>query len=378
VSRLAELDLRTWLLLALRVLVLVSVIMAVPDFPSSAAGRFHQIAHSSGVPYRDFLIEYPIGQLGLIYLVGSWGLGTTRVLMAFVAFGADLAAFGSVLLGWGAAAARRYLLLGAPLLIFIYRRADLVAVALTALGLAVMRLGRSGGAWLGAGVLFRLWPAVLVPVAFIERRTVALRSFIGVTVTGLAVWALLGGVGGLRQVASFRGASGWELESTVGAVVWAITGTHRFEQGANRTGVVSGWAVIVLTALLAAGLTAIWLRARRSDLDPSGVPGLAAVALLLALSPLFSPQFVAWLLPMGAVASLEGRRWGWLAALPLVITGGIVTSWYLHAGLGPGWNQALLTLRNATVVAIPLAWLLLPTGRPGSGDQPRYADDRDA
>ena len=52
----------------------------------------------------------------------------------------------------------------------------------------------------------------------------------------MAGWFLIGGADAFRQVGTFRGATGWELESTVGVVVWALTGEHRFEAGANRTG----------------------------------------------------------------------------------------------------------------------------------------------
>ena len=169
-------DVLTAALLLLRVVVVVTVIAGVPHFPSAAATRFHEIAHAAGTPYRDVAVEYPIGELGLIEIVGRWSAGIARALLGLVAFGADLAAFACVLSGWGREAARRYLLLGAPLLVFVYRRSDLVAVALAVAGVVLVRreASRRGGALLGLGVLSKLWPAVLLPILVLMRRTRAL------------------------------------------------------------------------------------------------------------------------------------------------------------------------------------------------------------
>lgn len=355
-------------LIGLRVVVLVLVIVNVPAFRSAEALRAHQIASAPGVPYRDFPVEYPIGGLGIVELAGSSTEDAARVILALIAFGADLGAFAAVRYGWGASAARRYLVIGTPLLIFIYRRSDLVAVALATLGLAVIErrrgeVGRSafGGAALGAAALVKLWPCVLVPALLVERRRKAIWAFVAVLVAGVAGWSTLGGVDGIRQVVTFRGSTGWELESTVGAVVWAVTGEHRFEQGANRTGMVPGWAGLALWLILVAGLAAVWRRAKSATYEPAGAPALVAVALLLVTSPVLSPQYVAWLLPWGAVAANDARRWWRLAVVPSVLTGTTVASWYLGVTRGhPGWSQAELIVRNATLAAIPLTWFLAP------------------
>jgi len=353
-------DALTAALLVLRVVVVVTVIADVPHFPSSAATRFHEIAHAAGTPYRDVAVEYPIGELGLIEVVGRWSLGIARALLALVAFGADLAAFACVLAGWGREAARRYLLLGTPLLIFVYRRSDLVAVALAVAGVVLVRrrADRLGGALLGLGVLSKLWPVVVLPILVLARRARALWTTAVTVAAGVAGWLALGGLEGVRQVVSLRGASGWELESTVGAVVWPLTGEYRYEQGANRTGDIPGWARVALAVLLVLGLAAVWWRARRAQVDPAGAPSLAAVATLLVLSAVLSPGYLAWLLPWAAVASLDARRMFRLAVAPCVITGGIFTLWYLDAGIGRPANQVLMIVRNASLMLIPLAWLL--------------------
>jgi Glycosyltransferase family 87 len=347
-------------LLGLRVVVLLTVLVDVPGFRSAAAGRFLDIAHEPGTPYRDFQVEYPIGELLVVYAVGSWGMATARVLLALLAFGADLAAWAGVRAGWGVDAARRYLWLGTPLLIFIYRRSDLVAVAFAVWGLALVerRRERVRGALFGAAVLLKLWAVVVAPALWVRRRLTALVTSAVTVAAGLAAWVAIGGAGGPRQVVSFRGATGWELESTVGVIVWVLTGERRFEAGAARTGSIPGWARVAMVLALLVLLIAIWRRARTSPADPAGAPALAALATLLFLSPLFSPPFAAWLLPWGAIAMTDDRRWRWLAAAPVILTGAVVTVWYLDVWRGhPGLSQVLLFARNLSLVPIVVAWL---------------------
>jgi Glycosyltransferase family 87 len=338
-------------LLALRLVAAVVVVTGVPHWPDAAAARFVEIAHTPGLPWRDVPVEYALGDWLVIRAVGWGSIGFARAVLGLVAFAADLVAWRAVAFGWGRAAATRYLWLGAPLLIFIYRRGDLVVVALAVLALAWVSRDRdrAGGVTLAAAVLTKVWPLVVAPALAIERRWKALTTAGIALLAGVVGWIALGGADALRQVSTFRGASGWELESTVGALVWAATGRHRFEAGANRTGTVPAWAPTAL-GLLAVGLvTATWLLARRRRQRPAGAPALTAVAALLVCAPLFSPQYVVWLVPWAAIAA---GRWAKVTAVPVVLTGALVASWYLDRHLGPGVNQLILTARNLAVMAI--------------------------
>ena len=352
-------------LLALRLLALVAVIAGVPHVPNAAVQRFVEIAHAPGLPWRDSPVEYAFGDWVVIRAVGFGSVGLARALLGLVAFCADLVAWRAVAAGWGRAAAARYLWLGAPLLAFIYRRSDLVAVALAVLGLALASRDRerAGGVSLAAAVLVKVWPIVVAPALAIERHARALRTAAIALVAGVAGWLLLGGADALRQVGTFRGATGWELESTVGVVVWALTGEHRFEAGANRTGTVpagAGPALLVATLIT---VVAIWLLARRRPFTPAGAPALAAVAALLVLAPVFSPQYAVWLVAWGAIAGRDGPRWPWLASVPVILTGTLVTLWYADVDLGPGGNQLVLLARNLAVAAIVVAYFLGRSGR---------------
>ena len=347
-------------LVALRLVVVVTVVIGVPHYPDAAAQRFSDIAHQPGIPWRDTPVEYAIGDWIVIRAIGWGSLALTRALLAVVAFGADLVAWRAIRRGWGQDAAVRYLWLGAPLLIFIYRRSDLVPVALAALALAWARRDRerAGGIALGVAALTKVWPLVVAPALALERRRRALATAAVAAAAGLAAWIAIGGPGALRQVGTFRGSTGWEIDSTIGVPVWAVTGEHRFEEGANRAGAIPPGAPAALLLVTVVTVTLIWLLARHRDEIPAGAPALAAVAALLSFSPVFSPQYVAWLLPWTAVAGGDGRRWTWLGAAPVIITGALVTIWYVDVDLGPGGNQLVLGARNLSVIVIVVVYLV--------------------
>ena len=348
------------LLLGVRAVVLISVIVDVPDFHSAASERYRVIAETSGRPYRDFDVEYAPGELAIAEAVGSGTSAAARGLLAVIAFSGDVVAFAAIRRGWGADAARRYLWLGLPLLIFIYRRADLATAALTVTALMLARRHRegAGGLAMAAAFLTRLWPVILAPIWAIERNLRALWVFAVAASSGVIAWVAYGGLDGVGQVSSFRGATGWELESSVGVVVWALTDEHRFEAGANRTGIVPAWAGPVMLASLVAIFAIIWLRARGSRSEPAGPPALAAVAALLVVSPLLSPQYASWLLPWAAIAGVGGRRFTIAASVPIALTGAVVTGWSLDLGLGAGPDQAILFLRNCSLVAIVVTYFV--------------------
>ncbi len=350
----------TWALLVFRVIVVSSVVLGTPHYPTSTSDRYTQVAHEPGRPYADVEVEYAPGELGVATLVGSGSTSQARIRLALLAVAADLVAFFTLRRYWSRAIAFRYLWLGLPLLLFMYRRSDLVVVAMSVLAIAVSRRRRSAtaGSLLAVAVLTRLWPAILTPIWLIERRVRELWVFAAVTAGGVFAWAAFGGVDALRQVSSFRGATGWELESTVGVIVWALTGEHRFESGANRTGHIPDWASLFLLILLVSLLVLVWWKGSRGSSDLAGATSLAAVATLLVVSPLLSPQYVIWLLPWIAIAGRSARRWSIMGFVPLLLTGTVVAGWYLDLALGAGRDQLILFLRNASLVAIVVAYLM--------------------
>ncbi|MGZ8570752.1 MAG: hypothetical protein ACXWW5_00825 [Actinomycetota bacterium] len=357
----------TWLfvaLIAVRILVLTLVIAdahrhAVDD---PVVLRAERVATSPARPYRDF----PVGAMPIetfaARALGGDGAGTTAGRIALLAFAGDLAAAGAVFWGWGRRPAAMYLLIGLPLLSFIYLRFDLVSVAFAAWGVALLR--RRGdepiaGAALGLGVWAKLWPLVLMPLLVIVRAKRAAVTVAAILLAGGAVWYLQGGPKGPLQVLTQRGAIGWSVESTIGNLLTLVTGSSVApEGGVARIGAASTPVKGALLVGLLVCEAAIWWRATADDRDPSGGTAIAAIATVLVFAPILSVGYVAWLLPWAAFA-FEGdppeRRAASLAVAAVAITGLLGLTSPLAA---PGIFEELAILaRNGALIAIVVVWL---------------------
>ena len=327
--------------------------------------RFHALADTEGTPWRDFEVEYAPIEAGLILAIGQGSAADTGRAVVALALVADMATAAAIWIGWRRRAAARYLLLGLPLLSFIYFRLDSIPIALATAGFVLARRGRTAGAgvMLAASVLTKVWPVVAFPALLLEGRRRALAWTGAALGLGAAVWVAVGGIAAPVQVATFRGAEGWSVESVVGTVVWIATGSDPvLSGGAPRVGAIPGPVRLVLAAGLILTLTAVWLRARRYPGDPLGAPALTAVAALLVWSPLFSLQYALWLTPFVAVAASEptARVGAWLGAAAVVGTG--IVRVVSAATSVTAVEQGLLLLRNLAVVAI-VAWWFVVTQR---------------
>jgi hypothetical protein len=337
------------------------------------ARRYHAIASHDGEPYRDFAIEYPPVMVGAIEVIdgGSFRSATVRLMWSQLVV--DLAIAGVVAWGWGRRAGIAYLVLGLVFLLypFLYLRLDLLSVFLAVLGIALVRRRRqyAGGATLAVACFAKLWPVVLVPVLVVRRAWRALGAFLAVGTVGTVAWVAWAGVDGPVQVLTFRGAKGWEFESTVGALVRSIGGvTPHIERGAWRVGEVSSFVTGLLLLALVAGVAAAWILAARAKPRGTGVldglAPMAAITVFLVLSPLLSPQFLLWLLPFAAIAAVHGERL--VTRLAFVASGLSVALLALLPELIHGGTFAILVLaaRNAVLVAllVSLTYRLVQAG----------------
>jgi len=351
-------------LVAIRLAILGHTIAEVTGKPVTDVYvlRIEQIASSPGTPYRDFPVEYMFPENLAMQLIGGSGAEATAIRLAFIAFVADLAAAAAVWWGWGRRPAAVYLVLGVPLLSFLYQRFDLVSVALATWGVALVerRDDVGGGIALGSAVMLKLWPLAVAPVLLVRRRWRALAAAAAVClVVGLA-WLLAAGPKGPVQVLSFRGARGWSAESIEGNLLWlASHGTLILEQGAMRIGAAPAWAKALLFAGLLGYEVVVWRRAGGEARDPAGGACLAAVTAVLVFSPLISEQYAAWLLPWAAVA-FEGdraeRKVAGIAATAIVLTG-LLGLFYLMpfgwAALAQRWT---ILARNVALVLLLIVW----------------------
>ena len=110
-----------------------------------------------------------------------------------------------------------------------------------------------------------------------------------------------------------RGASGWEIESTVGALVRTL-GNNRIhlQRGAWRVGIAPAWAFVGLGAACLVTVVAVWVLAARrrphGAMVLDGYAAVGAVGAFLLCSPLLSPQFIIWLLPFAAIVAARRDR----------------------------------------------------------------------
>jgi hypothetical protein len=365
------------LLIAVRVVSVVAVLHSGVEDEFSILGgdalRYETITRSDGRPYRDFEVEYPPVTVAVIELVVGQDHLDTLTRLAVSQLVIDLAVAALLGWGWGRRAAVAYLLLGTPMVFFPfpYLRIDLVSVLLAVLGLALLRRAHetSAGTSLALAVLAKLWPLAVLPRLLVERRWRALAAAAVVGGIGTAIWLGLGGIDGVEQVVSYRGARGWQIESLPGAVLHLLDpSASRLEQGAWRTGApMPGWSRPLLTlASLSTIAAAWWLAGRGTDRSPrvvDGVAPLAAVVGLLVFSPIISPQYVLWLMPFVAIAAAHGERvLGWLGLALSVLTTFILAS--IHAQIeGRLYAMLPILVRNGLLVAMLIIALRTLSGR---------------
>ena len=323
--------------------------------------RYHRIATHRGVPYRDFEVEYPPLTLAAIDLLNGHDVRESTVNLMWSQLGLDVAIAAVIAWAWGRRAMVAYLVLGLAFLWypFLYLRLDLLSVLLAVLALALVKRRHSlaGGAGLAVACFAKIWPAALVPRLLAKGHRVGMAAFAVVGAAGLALWVALAGTGGPEQVLTFRGADGWQIESTVGSLVHTFgSAPARMEQGAMRAGIVPEFARLGLPLLGFALVGLVWWLAARSrsqeDRVLDGLAPLGAVTALLVTATILSPQYVSWLLPFAAVAWAGGERT--VAALTAVAaflsTLGLDLVKELNAG--QSFPAAVVLARNVVLVTL--------------------------
>lgn len=323
--------------------------------------RYHRIATRPGTPYTDFAVEYPPITLAAIEALdgGAVRPSAVRIMWTQVALDGLIALL--LAWGWGRRAALAYLVLGLAFVWypFLYLRLDLLSVALAVAGLALVRRRRpvAGGATLAAACFAKIWPIALVPGLVVRRSWRGLVAFAAVGVGGAVAWVRWAGFEGPVQVLTFRGAKGWQVESTIGAVVHVFAGADaHMQRGAARIGAVPGSLRLGLPLLGVLATVGVWWLLGRIP-DPAthvvdGVAPVAVVAAVLVFATLLSPQYVSWLLPFAAIAAAEGERRvaGLTAAVALLSTLGLFLVSEVNHG-DPG-AMAVVLVRNGALLAL--------------------------
>lgn len=309
--------------------------------------QYGNAIESGAVPYRDIRLEYPPGALPAFALpallsddhegfrdVFEWlmaACGVAAVLLAAVALaGLDASR--------GRTAAALALVAGFPLLLgsVVLTRFDLYPAALVAGALAALvhRRDRLGFGLLGAAVVVKLYPAVLLPLAaaYVWRRRgrrealVCLGVAAGVVALAFLPFLLVAPDGVAHSIGR-QLSRPLQLESLGAALYLAahhllgLDVEMRSGHGSqNLHAAGTGVAAVLLSLVQLAALVWIWLR-RPGSAEELVRWSAAALVVFVALGKVLSPQFLIWLVPVvPLVAGLRGLRASALLAGGLVLT----------------------------------------------------------
>jgi Glycosyltransferase family 87 len=289
-----------------------------------------------GLPYRDVFLEYPPLAAPAIALPGLLGTGEEVFRWAFAGWTLLLAAAVVVLCGALAARtggdARRALLAAAlmPLLCgaLVRTHFDLapVAVLLGALLLLATGRPRSGMAVLGLAAMTKGFPLVAAPMVIawlatrVDRRTLVQSAAALVTALALpAAAAVAMSPSGAWDAVTYHlerpvqveslPASGVLLMDELGAGDADSVKSHRSDglehpaaEALSAVGLATMIGVLAVLVALAGRRSGSREAAAAGDSRRLVLASLTAVAAFAALGKVLSPQYMLWLVPLGALA----------------------------------------------------------------------------
>ena len=306
------------------------------------------------LPYRDVTFEYPPLAAPLLALPAAVGSGDDGYRLGFAALALALAATLVLLVGALARRTggdpRRAMLAAALAPLFtgamLRTHFDLAPVVLTlgALLLLVANRPRAGLAVLGAGVVTKGFPIVVLPVAFVWLMAHGRPREAGEGTAALVVVVIA--VVGMAAALSASGAADAvtyhldrpvQVESAPAMVLLGLdgvgAGTAELVHSHRSEGVehpASAAVVALFTGLLIAAVALMTAGAARrpaagvgsqSDARVLVLASLGAVAAFAAFGKVLSPQFLIWIVPLAALAFAWGMPvLGTAAALAVALT----------------------------------------------------------
>jgi hypothetical protein len=217
----------------------------------------------------------------------------------------------------------------------------------------------------------KLWPVAVLPGLVVEGQRRAVRTAIVALAAVSVAWLVVGGPGGVLDVVFFGHSTGWQVESTIGALTYLVTGGPlRAEGGAWRIGTIPGGVGLALGLASLAAIAVAWvIAARRPSGHSPDHARLAAVGALIVMAPVLSPQYLVWLLPFAAVLAAD------TGVIVLAGAASVLTAAVAHAYddfvAGSVWWEWMAVARNALLIAlvvVAFARLLAPD-RGGAGTE---------
>ncbi len=362
---------------------------AVPDGGLFRAARFRDLHIYQGyaekllhgaLPYRDVFVEYPPGAFAVFLPSAAFGEahynGAFKALMALCGVVTILLA-GLVLAELGASRRRVYAAVGllalspialGPISLNTY---DAWPALLTVLVLWLFLRERDvlAFALLGLAITAKVYPLVLVPLACIyvwrragpRRVAIGLAALLAVAAAVVAPFAAYAPHGVFESFRS-QAERGLQVESLGASLLLLLDRLGLYDAQVVRTTGVAGRnlaggaadAVAVVSLVLeAVAVVTVWaLYARVRDARVRlPLAFAAAVAGFAAFTKVFSPQYLAWLVPLVVLA---GGAAG-VAAVALTAVGLVLAQvWFFHyqALFRIEWPVWLLLARDLLLVAL--------------------------
>ena len=362
---------------------------------------------SGSLPYRDIAFEYPPLAAPAIALPGVLGTDAEPFRWAYAAWTLLAAAAVVVLCGALARATggdERRAMLGAALMpvlcgALLRTHFDLFPVALLLAGLLLLcrERPRSGLAVLGAGAMTKAFPLAAVPIALTWLAARAGRAVGQAEVAFAAADAALAAVAvaisadGALDAVRYHLDRPVQVESTPALVLLGLdqaglgeaisVASHRSDGLLHPASDAITWlfaaAFVALVAFLCVRLAAR-SRAELAKRDLARrdlvLAALAATAGFAVLGKVLSPQFVIWVLPLGALAfawrlhALAGA-----VALAAVLTQVEFPSHYFDVVAQEPWAVAVVAARNLALLAVVALALRALAGVPPATAPPAPA-----
>ena len=331
------------------------------------------------LPYRDLSFEYPPLAAPAIALPGLGGTGadgykwTFALCMLALAFCVLLLVRSLARWTGGSERLAVVAVAVAPLLTGALMRThfDLLPVALLLAALLLVVRDRPvlGLALLGVATMTKGFPLVAAPavLAWLVARGQRRAALVGTC----ALAAVVAVLAGLSVAASPSGA--WDairyqtdrpvqIESLPALGVRAVDALGGAEavpvesyrsDGLEHPAANALAAVSALLGAVAVGLLAVGTAQRRDDPRALLVGSLGAVAAFAAFGKVLSPQYIVWIVPLGALA-LAWRRWALAGAVALaaVLTFVEFPSRYFELVDGRPFALTVVTLRDLVLVLV--------------------------
>jgi len=245
---------------------------------------------------------------------------------------------------------------------WLYKRFDLLPAGLTLAAVLALTHGRAScaGAALIAGIGTKVYPVVLLPLGLVQSaRSRQAGRFVRGAALAAAPLAVLALLWPLHRAIGFHSTRGLQVESLWASVVWLLRDWSGVQwvhaaasyevQGGLAPGVLEVAIVVWVVGTAGAVLLSL-VRVEEPGPGPLATRALLPVLALIALGPVFSPQYVLWIATLAALL-VDPERWR-LAAAPLaaaLLTRVTYPAPGYQTGLSTGLTLALV-VRNGLLV----------------------------